>query len=121
MHELSVCQALLMQVGRLSRDHPEAPVRRIVLRWGPLSGVEPELLRRAFEVARAGGVAAGATLDIETHPVRVECRDCDAQGETPPNKLLCPACGSWRTRVIAGEELLLQRVDFEAAPAAAAA
>jgi len=121
MHELSVCQALLTEVSRLSRDHGDATVRRIVLRCGPLSGVEPELLRRAFEVARAGGIASAATLEIEATPVRVECRDCDTQGDVPPNKLVCPACGSWRTRVVAGEDLLLQRLEFSAPATAAAA
>ena len=41
-------------------------IERIVLEVGPLSGVEPALLARAFEVARAGSCAAGAALSIET-------------------------------------------------------
>lgn len=119
MHELAVSQALLTQVDRVARQHGGAPVRRVVLRWGPLSGVEPELLRRAYEVARAGGIASEATLEIERMPVRVECRDCGVDREVPAQRLVCPVCGSWRTRVVSGTELLLQRVELDA-PAAAA-
>ena len=119
MHELAVCQALLTEVGRVARDAGAGPVRRVVLRVGPLSGVEPALLSRAFEVARAGGVADRAELCIEPAAVRVRCRDCGAESEAPPNRLLCADCGSWRTELRAGDELVLQRVEFAAAAAAA--
>lgn len=121
MHELAVCQALLEQVERAARAAGAATVARVVLRVGPLSGVEPALLARAFEVARAGGIAAAAELRVEPAPVRVRCRECRAEHDVPPNRLLCPGCGSWRTELRAGDELVLQRLEFVAAPAAAAA
>lgn len=119
MHELAVCQALLTEVERAARAAGAVAVRRVVVRVGPLSGVEPALLARAFEVARAGGIAEAAGLDIEAAPVRVRCHDCDTEHEVPPNRLLCGACGSWRTELRAGDELVLRRLEFTAAPAAA--
>lgn len=118
MHELAVCQALLTEVERVARDTGAAEVRRVVLRVGPLSGIEPALLRRAFEVARAGGIAATAELSFEAAPVRVRCRECSAEGEVPPNRLLCPSCGSWHTELRAGDELLLQRLELGGLPCA---
>lgn len=119
MHELAVCQALLTEVERSARQAGAATVRRVVVRVGPLSGVEPELLARAFEVARAGSIAATAELALQRAPARVRCRDCGSEHEVPPNRLLCGACGSWRTDLRAGDELVLQRVEFAAAAAAA--
>jgi hydrogenase nickel incorporation protein HypA/HybF len=119
MHELAVCQALLTQVERAAREARALAVRRVVVRIGPLSGVEPQLLARAFEVARAGGVAAAAELSLEPAPVRIRCRECGTEHEVPPNRLLCGACGSWRTELRAGDELVLQRLEFAAAAAAA--
>ena len=122
MHELAVCQALLTEVGRVARNTVGAgAVRRVVVSVGPLSGIEPQLLARAFDVARAGGIAAAAELSIEPAAVRVECQECRHQAEVPPNRLLCPRCGSWRARVLAGEELVLQRLEFEPAGAPVAA
>jgi len=117
MHELAVCQALLAEVQRVADAAAAGPVTRVLLRVGALSGVEPRLLRRAFEVARAGGVAADAELRIERMPVRVECLLCHEVSDAAPNRLLCARCGAWRTRVVAGDELMLQRIEFRPAPA----
>ncbi|OGI48051.1 MAG: hydrogenase nickel incorporation protein HypA [Candidatus Muproteobacteria bacterium RBG_16_65_34] len=113
MHELSVCQAMLREVARVAAGHDAAAVRRIVLRLGPLSGVEPDLLAEAFPLARAGTVADGAELVIERLPIRVRCDTCGAENEAAANRLLCSACGDWHTRLISGDELLLVCVELE--------
>lgn len=116
MHELAVCQALLTEVERVAREAAGAgPLARILVRIGPLSGVEPRLLERAFGVARAGTLAADATLCIEDASVRVECLECHRQSDASANRLLCAHCGHWRTRVVSGDELTLQRLEFGAA------
>lgn len=118
MHELALCQALLSEVERLSRDQRGATLRRIVVKMGPLAGVEPALLRSAFEFARAGGAADAAELAIEPSPVRVQCLQCSAESDVAPNRLVCAVCGSYRTRLLCGDELTLQRLEFQAAAAA---
>jgi len=112
MHELAICQGLLRQVGQVALDKGAASVERIVLQVGGLSGVEPPLLARAFEIAREGTVAAGAELDIRVGPVVVQCRECGGRGAVPVNRLLCPYCGDWRVRVTEGEELLLLSLEI---------
>ena len=112
MHELSICQALLAQVTAIARGRGAEAIEHIVLEVGPLSGVDTGLLTRAFEVARAGSSAAGATLSIETPQVTVSCLSCGARSQTPPNRLLCDACGGYRTRIVAGDELNLRRVEL---------
>ncbi|MEZ5583945.1 MAG: hydrogenase maturation nickel metallochaperone HypA [Candidatus Competibacteraceae bacterium] len=62
MHELAICNNLLMQAERIASDHNARAVECIHLAIGPLSGVEPPLLERAFSVVRAGTLAADATL-----------------------------------------------------------
>ena len=112
MHELSVCQALLMQVAEIAAARGATLVERITVEVGPLSGVEPGLLAGAFVVVRAGGCAAQAALLIESTPVSISCLSCGAQSETEPNRLVCSACGGFRTRVVAGDELRLRRVEL---------
>lgn len=113
MHELSVCQALLAQVEQLARQHQAQRVERIVLRIGPLAGVEPRLLQDAFPLARAGSVAADAELVIETLPLTVRCQRCGAETAAQPNRLICGSCGDWHTQLISGDELLLASVELE--------
>jgi len=87
----------------------------VVLRIGPLSGVEPSLLRQAFPIASAGSMADGAELAIERLPIRVGCEDCGQTSEVEPNRLLCGHCNSYRTRLESGDELLLASVDLDRA------
>jgi hydrogenase nickel incorporation protein HypA/HybF len=113
MHELSICQGLLSQVGKVAADNNARSVELIRIRVGRLSGVEPSLLAHAFEIARAGTAASEAVLEIEEGPVVVNCRECGSSGEVPSNRLVCPRCGDWRVKVTEGEDLLLLSVEIE--------
>lgn len=112
MHELSVCQAMLTQVTNLAREHRANAVHRIVIRVGPLAGVEPGLLQQAFPLASAGTLAASAKLVIEELPLRVRCETCGAKSAALPNRLVCGACGDWHTRLVSGDEMLLASVEL---------
>jgi len=114
MHELAVCQALIEQVEILAEEHRAVGVNKIIVRIGPLSGVEPTLLEQAYEIARAGTVAAEARLVFEDAPLVVHCSHCDLDAEVDPNRLVCPACGNWRTTLVSGDEMLLARLELDA-------
>jgi hydrogenase nickel incorporation protein HypA/HybF len=119
MHELAICQALLGEVTRIAEERGAGEVTSIVVSVGPLSGVEPGLLSRAFEVARAGSIAARAGLVIEPAPLVVRCRECGAEGEAAPQALLCPSCGGWRVDVVSGDDLLLRQLTLTPLPGSA--
>ena len=114
MHELSICQSLLSQVAEIAMKHGASAVERIVIEVGPLSGVEPALLEHAFSIARAGSCAAQAALSIEAIAVAVRCESCGAHSAAAPNRLICGVCGGYRTRITAGDELRLRRVEMRA-------
>lgn len=116
MHELSVCQDLLSQVQRIALERKARVVERIRVAAGPLSGVEPALLRQAFSIARSGTLAASAELEIESGPVVVRCRDCQTDSQVPSNRLLCGDCGTWQVDVIQGEDLVLMSIDLAGLP-----
>jgi hydrogenase nickel incorporation protein HypA/HybF len=111
VHELAICQALLEQVEGIARERA-GRVSRVRLAVGPLSGVEPGLLARAYPLACAGTAAEGSELDIDEAPVRVRCRSCGAESSASANRLLCGECGDWRTDLASGDELLLLDVEL---------
>ena len=111
MHEMSICQALMDQVERIASEQGASRVDKIVLSIGPLAGVEPELLSRAYEISRAQTIAENAELEIETGPIVVECRKCGASGEAGVSRLVCPSCGDWQVNLTQGDELLLLRLE----------
>lgn len=110
MHELSICQALIGQVEAVARAEDASAVCDIFVTVGPLSGVEPPLLQNAFPIAAAGTVANAATLHLDVTTIRVTCGECGKESEVPANRLVCRHCGDWRTQLLSGDELLLQRV-----------
>lgn len=112
MHELSVCNALIEQVERIAREHGARSVTRIRLRVGPLSGIETPLLERAWPLASAGTVAADAELTIDNADIVVRCTRCGEETLAVVNRLLCGACGDFRTRLVSGEDLLLERLEL---------
>jgi hydrogenase nickel incorporation protein HypA/HybF len=112
VHELAVCQGLIDQIEHVARAQHASTVHAVVVAVGALSGVEAELLQAAFVIARAGTVAAQAQLRVDSLPARVACEACGQCTEVPVNRLLCPACGTWRVRVVGGEELTLMQVEL---------
>ncbi len=112
MHELAICQALISQVDEIARRRA-ARIRVVRVGIGPLAGVEPRLLADAYPLAGAGTAAEGSRLTIEETPLRVRCRLCAAESAPPPNRLLCGACGDWRTELLEGDEMMLLSVELE--------
>jgi len=113
MHELAICQALIVQIEDIAGKRA-GRVRQVYLGIGPLAGVEPRLLADAYPLVCAGTIAEGSQLEIEETDIRVRCRVCSAETMATPNRLICRACGDWHTDLIAGDELLLLRIEFEA-------
>jgi len=115
MHELSVCLSVLDQVRSIAAERNAESVQRIELRIGPLSGVEVDLLRSAWPMAAVGTIAVDAELLIEEAAIVVRCESCDSETPAVANRLVCGECGDFRTTVISGDEMILQRVELETA------
>lgn len=113
VHELAICQGLIRAVDDLAARNGAGRVRSVQLEIGPLSGVEAPLLERAWSVARLGTIAEEAPLKVTLMPIIVRCAECEHQGEARINRLLCPACGSWRVTILSGGELRLTSIDID--------
>jgi hydrogenase nickel incorporation protein HypA/HybF len=103
---------LLTQVDEIARQHGAQAVSRITVEVGPLCGVEPNLLVSAFAVMRSRGIASEADLLITPTAVTIACLTCGVRTETRANRLVCAACGGFRTEVVGGQELRLLRVEM---------
>lgn len=113
MHEYSIVQSLMAHIEAHAREHHAIAVHRVAVRIGELSGVEPDLLRTAYDLIKERTMCAEAPLDITAVPASWACRSCAtpvAQGSA----LRCPECGS-PARLVAGDEILLDRIELEVA------
>src|SRR3989339_2124443 len=115
MHEMSICLALLRQVGEVAENNGAESVEKITVLVGPLSGVEPLMLENAFSIARAGTIAEKARLVCEAGEIKVSCQICGAESMGSINSLICEQCKSWKTTVLSGYDLILKNIELKKA------
>jgi hydrogenase nickel incorporation protein HypA/HybF len=113
MHEVSIMQSALQTVERVGRERNLSKVRRVGLRVGLLSGVIPDALQFAFEVLRAGTVAAEAKLDIEIVPAVFWCEACQSERHLTTLDFACDLCQGPLILKGGGHELEVSMVEAE--------
>jgi hydrogenase nickel incorporation protein HypA/HybF len=106
MHELSIALSILEIAEEEAERRAGQRVLGIHVRLGPLSGVDPNALRSAYELARETSALPDATLVVEEVPLVAHCPSC-AIDRTPPSiaELCCPVCGTPTPQVVSGREL----------------
>lgn len=113
MHETAIVEGLLRILERQAARHGAERILCVRVKAGRLRAVEPAQLVSCFEMFTEGTIAEGATLIVETVPVRAACRACGMEFEVPRFRLECPGCGGGDVEVIQGQELYIE--SFEAA------
>jgi hydrogenase nickel incorporation protein HypA/HybF len=113
VHEYSIVSALLEKATAEARAHHAQAIARLEVRIGEQSGVEIDLLRKAFETFREPTLAAHAELAVVPVPVRWGCADCNIPIERG-SLLRCPMCGG-PAQLFEGDEIVLDRIELEVA------
>lgn len=111
MHEYSLVQSLLERVEREAACRGATAVHRLRLQIGEMSGVETSLLRTAYETFTDRSICAGAELEIVPVAVRWGCPACGTE-RGPRDALRCAGCGG-PVRLLAGDEIVLERIEME--------
>lgn len=118
MHEASLVQQIASAVAAAVPAERHSEISVIRCRVGELSGVQPLLLEGAFEVIAPITAFPQARLACESVPVQVHCGPCDAVFTPVHSRYACPRCGTPSDRVVAGLELVVSQVVFQAPVAA---
>ncbi len=104
MHELSVAHAVVSTVLD-ALPSPDTRVLQVRLRVGELSGLVPQALEFAYDVAAQGTPLADAVLVIERSPIIIACTTCGDQPIASATDFRCPVCGEPCGDVVGGKEL----------------
>jgi hydrogenase nickel incorporation protein HypA/HybF len=114
MHELSIAVALIDMASEEATRLGARRVRAVHLRIGALSGVVPDALSSAFELAAEKTMLEGALLRVENVPVTIFCGNCDGERRVSyAYDLVCPDCGSASPDVVGGRELEMCAMEIE--------
>jgi hydrogenase nickel incorporation protein HypA/HybF len=108
---MSYCEGVLAAIERRAAGRPVARVR---VRIGVVHRVVAEAFAQSFEMAAAGGVAAGAITEVVTIPVQGTCRDCGARFESSEPHPACPNCGALEVAAEGGDEVILEWIEYRA-------
>ena len=110
MHEQSLVAELLDLIAQQTASISPAVVLRVEVEAGRLAGVEPELLRSAFEMQAPAQLGPQCQLTIDEPAVRAICDDCRQEFVPRAWDFFCPSCQSGATRVLSGDRLILKRL-----------
>lgn len=113
MHEVSLMEQALDLALDCARQNKATQIRSLTLTVGEQSGVVPEALRFAFEIAAAETMAQNAELIIRSAPVVCHCQPCDQSFQPESWVYRCPHCGALSSEVISGKELELTSMEIE--------
>jgi hydrogenase nickel incorporation protein HypA/HybF len=114
MHELSIVEALIDQVGHeLHQAGQPGRVARLELSIGRLSGVNCDSVRFAFRLLAAGTIVENAEVIIQEPKAVCHCHACGAQVEIDDLVVQCPGCQSDDIAIEGGRDLVLQTIDID--------
>ncbi|HSQ54857.1 MAG TPA: hydrogenase maturation nickel metallochaperone HypA [Gemmata sp.] len=113
MHELSIAIGIVDAAAGEAARRGEGRVVAVHLKLGELSGMVPEALQSAFELAREDSPLATAELVIEKVPVIAYCPTCETERRVRFPELVCPDCKSATPEVVRGRELEVVAIEVE--------
>jgi hydrogenase nickel incorporation protein HypA/HybF len=117
MHEYSIACRLIDAVeSELDSRDLTAPVARVEVLVGELSGVVPEALELAFQAAKADTRLAGAELALTIEPLVLWCETCRREWHAAEPFLVCDECGGTQVEIRSGQGLSVTGVDLEDEP-----
>ena len=112
MHEFGLCDGIVEAVQRRAAGRPVARVR---VRVGTLHRVVEAAFQQAFAHAAEGTEAEHAAVELVVIPVSATCLGCGDVVEANDIIAVCPKCGGTNLDFTAGEELILESIEYEAA------
>ncbi len=113
MHEMSITMSMMDIVqARMERDNVKR-LKRLRLKVGEETAVEPHALLFCFDVCTKGTSMEGAVLDIEEIPMMGRCIDCNKEFHMVGFLVPCPKCDSGAIKKISGDELDIVSMEVE--------
>lgn len=113
MHEYSIVQSLLDSCDENAAANNATKVMKVVIKIGVMSGVEPNLLRTAFDTFKEKTICEEAEFVINMQDILVKCRSCLVESTLTKLEYFCPKCESSDLEIIDGEDMYLMSLEME--------
>ena len=114
MHERSLVKGMIEQVLEEGRIRGLGQIHEIRIEIGEFSGVEPLLLKSAFDEMAVEYWPTPVQLRIDVIPLTANCQTCHENFRVTDFRFVCPKCGGGDVAITAGEEMRLVSLNAEA-------
>lgn len=111
MHELSLCENIVVSIEEAALKEHFNAVTIVHLGIGKLSCVEPEALRFCFDAVTQGTIAEGSQLVIEIYPGLAQCKHCGVKLKIENYYDACSQCESFDLEIISGEQMQIESLE----------
>ena len=109
MHEVSILQYGLRAVENAARIRGMKRITQIEFTIGALQKVYPDAMQRLFQIITADNpMFSGCKLVIDEQKPLILCQTCQTESTLEGYAVTCPACGSEKTTLKRGDELLIR-------------
>ncbi len=113
MHEMSICEGILLTLEEQAKIQNYKKVKKVWLDIGAFSGVEPHALTFGWEVVTRNSLAEQSELIINHIPGQAWCLGC-SNAVTIQNRYDdCPLCDSGMLQMTGGEELKIKELEVD--------
>lgn len=112
MHEFSVVQSLLSLIEENAVENEAISVSKVVVKIGKLSGIEPHLLKMAFDTFKEGTICDKAEMEMIIQDVIAFCEDCEKEFVIKDNRFVCPECKGFNLKILDGEDMYLMKLEL---------
>ena len=113
MHELSVTESILSIALKHAYQAQALRVTDIHVVLGQLSSVVDNSVQFYWDIISQDTLCKGAALHFRRIPAELKCLDCETTYTLPAELTPCPQCGSFRIKIISGEEFWLDSIEIE--------
>jgi len=112
MHEYSIVQSLLESCEDYAKQNEAKEVTKVIVKIGVLSGVEPDLLKTAFDTFKEKTVCNNAIFEMIIQKIEISCNSCNTNSILEKHEFSCPKCESVDVRVTDGEDMFLMSLEM---------
>ncbi|NOZ83932.1 MAG: hydrogenase/urease nickel incorporation protein HypA [Epsilonproteobacteria bacterium] len=113
MHEYSIVQSLIELCEKNAEKYHAVRIDKVIIKIGVLGGVEPYLVKTAFNAFKEKTICNDAELIINMQPLIIECNECDSISESKEPYCKCQKCGSTNAEIIDGKDMYLMKLEME--------
>lgn len=111
MHELSIVTYVIKQVEEIAKENSLTSINSVTLQFGEVSGIIPEYLCDCWKWnTKKTPLIENTEFLYEIIPALTWCDGCKTSYRTVTHGKICPSCGSEKTWLKQGNEMIIKEI-----------